>query len=67
MSVRASVVLPAPRSPESVTMSPGSITLAISTISRRVVCSSGSTAEKLASAEKRDSEVMAVCAIDNGL
>src|SRR5439155_13105273 len=47
---RANVVLPAPSTPESVIMSPGASALATSTISRRVACSSGSTAEKLASA-----------------
>src|SRR5438067_1296195 len=47
MSVRASVVLPAPRSPERVTRSPGSTVLAMSIASRRVACSSGSATEKL--------------------
>ena len=48
MSARANVVLPAPRSPESVTRSPGMSALAMSIMSRMVACSSGSTAEKLA-------------------
>ena len=47
MSMRANVVLPAPRSPERVTRSPGSSALAISIASRWVACSSGSTTEKL--------------------
>src|SRR3954463_4479924 len=47
MSARANVVLPAPRSPESVMTSPGSSAVAMSTISRMVACSSGRTAEKL--------------------
>src|SRR5712692_6915747 len=47
MSARANVVLPAPRSPDSVTRSPGSSELAMSTASRWVACSSGSTIEKL--------------------
>src|SRR5262245_26995432 len=47
MSARANVVLPAPRSPESVTRSPGSRALAMSIASRWVACSSGSTTEKL--------------------
>src|SRR5262245_21420852 len=48
MSARANVVLPAPRSPESVIRSPGASALAMSIISRSVACSSGSTTEKLA-------------------
>src|SRR5258707_3662790 len=51
MSVRTSVVLPAPRSPESVTKSPGSSELAMSIASRRVACSSGNATEKLDVAE----------------
>src|SRR6478752_69686 len=47
MSARANVVLPAPRSPERATTSPGSSELAMSTASRWVACSSGNTAEKL--------------------
>src|SRR5437763_11150641 len=47
MSARAKVVLPAPRSPESETKSPGCSELAISRARRRVACSSGSTTEKL--------------------
>src|SRR5215471_10378518 len=47
MSARANVVLPAPRSPESVTVSPGCSELAMSTASRWVACSSGSATEKL--------------------
>src|SRR5215468_2065108 len=47
MRVRASVVLPAPRSPESVTTSPASSALATSIARRRVACSSGSATEKL--------------------
>src|SRR5262247_388882 len=47
MSVRTSVVLPAPRSPESVTKSPACSELAMSSASRRVACSSGSATEKL--------------------
>src|SRR6516164_9550381 len=51
MSVRTSVVLPAPRSPESVTKSPASSELAMSIASRRVACSSGNATEKLDVAE----------------
>src|SRR5262249_34994711 len=51
MSVRTSVVLPAPRSPESVTKSPACSELAMSSASRRVACSSGSATEKLDVAE----------------
>src|SRR5215471_11880073 len=51
MSVRTSVVLPAPRSPESVTKSPPSSELAMSIASRRVACSSGNATEKLDVAE----------------
>src|SRR5262245_41194690 len=51
MSVRTSVVLPAPRSPESVTKSPAVSELAMSIASRRVACSSGSATEKLDVAE----------------
>src|SRR5258707_15643247 len=47
MSVRTSVVLPAPRSPESVTKSPPWSELAMSIASRRVACSSGNATEKL--------------------
>src|SRR5262252_5941450 len=47
MSVRTSVVLPAPRSPESVTKSPACSELAMSIASRRVAYSSGSATEKL--------------------
>src|SRR5271166_2195948 len=47
MRARANVVLPAPRSPESVTRSPGSSEFAMSTASRWVACSSGSATEKL--------------------
>src|SRR5215470_5072593 len=47
MSARTKVVLPAPRSPESVTVSPGLSAPAMSTISLRVASSSGSTTEKL--------------------
>src|SRR5712691_11932793 len=47
---RAKVVLPAPRSPDSVTRSPGLSALATSTMSRWVKPSSGSTTEKLAPA-----------------
>src|SRR5262249_11758672 len=47
MSVRTSVVWPAPRSPESVTKSPACSELAMSMASRRVACSSGSATEKL--------------------
>src|SRR5215471_5099593 len=47
MSARANVVLPAPRSPESVTVSPGCSELAMSTANRWVACSSGSATEKL--------------------
>src|SRR5262245_17666990 len=48
MSTRANVVLPAPRSPESVTRSPRSSALAMSIASRCVARSSGSATEKLA-------------------
>src|SRR2546427_8211688 len=51
MSVRSSVVLPAPRSPESVTKSPPWSELAMSIASRRVACSSGNATEKLDVAE----------------
>src|SRR5256886_16225796 len=51
MSVRTSVVLPAPRSPESVTKSPPWSELAMSMASRRVACSSGNATEKLDVAE----------------
>src|SRR5215813_10551566 len=51
MSVRTSVVLPAPRSPESVTNSPPSSEFAMSIASRRVACSAGSATEKLDVAE----------------
>src|SRR2546428_12393239 len=51
MSVRTSVVLPAPRSPESVTKSPPWSELAMSIASRRVACSSGNATEKLDVAE----------------
>src|SRR5215831_10746036 len=51
MRVRTSVVLPAPRSPESVTKSPPSSELAMSIASRRVACSSGNATEKLDVAE----------------
>src|ERR1700738_2840693 len=47
MSARAKVVLPAPRSPERVTRSPGSSAFAMSMASRVVACSSGSATEKL--------------------
>src|SRR5215470_17957774 len=47
MRARTNIVLPAPRSPDSVTRSPGSSELAMSTASRWVACSSGSTIEKL--------------------
>src|SRR5215470_7164274 len=47
MSARTKVVLPAPRSPESVTVSPGLSAPATSIISLRVASSSGSTTEKL--------------------
>src|SRR5205809_6031841 len=47
MSARAKAVLPAPRSPESVTRSPGSSEFAMSIASRWVACSSGSATEKL--------------------
>src|SRR5215510_4736154 len=47
MSARTKVVLPAPRSPESVTVSPGLSAPAMSIISLRVASSSGSTTEKL--------------------
>src|SRR5262247_3455061 len=47
MSARTKVVLPAPRSPESVTVSPGLSAPAMSIISFRVASSSGSTTEKL--------------------
>src|SRR6516225_780395 len=47
MRARAKVVLPAPRSPESVTRSPGWSEFAISIASRWVACSSGSATEKL--------------------
>src|ERR1700737_3428882 len=47
MSARAKAVLPAPRSPDSVTRSPGSSELAISMASRAVACSSGRITEKL--------------------
>src|SRR5215471_11980357 len=53
MSVRTSVVLPAPRSPDSVTKSPACSELAMSIASRRVACSSGSATEKLDAAEAR--------------
>src|SRR5262245_7810911 len=48
MSMRANVVLPAPRSPESVTRSPRSSALAMSIASRCVARSSGNATEKLA-------------------
>src|SRR5260370_11826865 len=51
MSVRTGVVLPAPRSPESVTKSPAWSELAMSIASRRGACSSGSATEKLDVAE----------------
>src|SRR5262249_60467059 len=51
MSVRTSVVLPAPRSPERVTKSPAFSELAMSMAGRRVACSSGSATEKLDVAE----------------
>src|SRR5689334_15370606 len=51
MSARAKVVLPAPRSPESVTTSPGSSALAMSIASRLVACSSGSTTMRFAVAD----------------
>src|SRR5437867_11371822 len=47
MRARTKVVLPAPRSPESVTVSPGLSAPAMSIISLRVASSSGSTTEKL--------------------
>src|SRR5262249_60705476 len=47
MSVRTSVVLPAPRSPESVTKSPAWSELAMSIASRRVGYSSGSATQKV--------------------
>src|SRR6202023_3084254 len=47
MTARANVVLPAPRSPDRVTRSPGSSELAMSTASRWVACSSGKATEKL--------------------
>src|SRR5262245_38965514 len=47
MSARTKVVLPAPRSPERVTVSPGLSAPATSIISLRVASSSGSTTEKL--------------------
>src|SRR5262245_24336687 len=47
MSARTNVVLPAPRSPERVTVSPGLSAPATSIISLRVASSSGSTTEKL--------------------
>src|SRR5262249_31230769 len=48
MSARANVVLPAPRSPDSVMRSPGSSALAMSIARRRVASSSGNVSEKLA-------------------
>src|ERR1700681_2520264 len=51
MSARANVVLPAPRSPESVTTSPGSSALAMSIASRWVACSSGSATVRLDGAD----------------
>src|SRR5215813_9041271 len=51
MRVRTSVVLPAPRSPESVRKSPASSELAMSIASRRVASSSGNATEKLDVAE----------------
>src|SRR5450432_4036558 len=48
MRARANVVLPAPRSPDNVTMSPGLSAFATSTASRRVAISAGRTTEKLA-------------------
>src|SRR5215467_8138338 len=50
MSARANVVLPAPRSPDSVMRSPGSSALAMSIAKRRVASSSGKVSEKLAPA-----------------
>src|SRR5262245_42189013 len=47
MRARAKVVLPAPRSPESVTRSPPASALAMSIASRWVACSSGNATEKL--------------------
>jgi hypothetical protein len=44
---RAKVVLPAPKSPDSVTRSPGPSAAAMSTISRRVASSSASATVKL--------------------
>src|SRR5262245_58266469 len=47
MSMRANVVLPAPRSPDSVTRSPGCRAAETSITSRRVACSFGSATVKL--------------------
>src|SRR5882672_3159133 len=47
MSARANVVLPAPRSPESVTTSPGWSAFAMSIARRLVACSSGMTTVRL--------------------
>src|SRR5580704_2862764 len=48
MSARANVVFPAPRSPDSVTRSPGSSAAAISVMNRRVASSFGNVTAKLA-------------------
>src|SRR3974377_2095519 len=48
MSARANVVFPAPRSPDSVTRSPGSSAPARSVAKRRVASSSGNVTVKLA-------------------
>src|ERR1700724_3747277 len=47
MSARAKVVLPAPRSPDSVTRSPGSSAAAMSMAKRTVACSFGNVTVKL--------------------
>src|SRR5437870_13628467 len=47
MRAGAKVVFPAPRSPDSVTRSPGSSEFAMSMARREVACSSGSATEKL--------------------
>src|ERR1044072_1431368 len=51
MTARANAVLPTPRSPESVTRSPGLRTEATSDARRRVACSLGSAIEKLEAGE----------------
>ncbi len=52
---RANVVLPAPRSPDSVTRSPGSSAAAMSVTSRSVACSLASATVKLDPPEVRGS------------